>query len=46
MFPTQTFSKIIWEKLYILNSYNNGRLTSFDVLITTHTVYVKIFAVY
>ena len=32
-----TLSKIRKEKL-IKNSYNNGHLTSFDVLITAHVI--------
>ena len=36
MLPTKTFSKILREKLLIQNSHSNRRITSFDVLITTH----------
>ena len=39
MFPTSTFSKILWEKLEIQNYLGNGHLTSFDVLLSAHVIW-------
>ena len=38
MFPTNTLSKILREKLKIQNFHSNGHLTSFDVWITAQVI--------